>query len=107
MAFRSLVGGALLACALLTPAAARPTLDSARLGELSQYQVLTFNDPFQNGIFGCSALTRTGPATDWWIFPGRRAEPCILRRPLRPCEGSPRADRNQACAGLCTAGLCP
>jgi ribosome-associated toxin RatA of RatAB toxin-antitoxin module len=50
MAFRSLVGGALLACALATPAAARPTLDNNRLDELSRYQVLTFNDPFKNGI---------------------------------------------------------
>ena len=50
MAYRSLVGGALLACALSTPATARPTLDVQRLGELSQYQVLTFNDPFKNGI---------------------------------------------------------
>ena len=50
MVFRSLVGCALFACALASPAAARPTLDPARLGELSQYQVLTFNDPFKNGI---------------------------------------------------------
>ncbi|HEX8954295.1 MAG TPA: SRPBCC family protein [Polyangia bacterium] len=50
MAYRSLVGSALFACALSSTAAARPTLDSARLGELAQYQVLTFNDPFKNGI---------------------------------------------------------
>ena len=50
MAYRSLVAGALFACALSAPAAARPTLDAERLGELAQYQVLTFNDPFQNGI---------------------------------------------------------
>ena len=50
MAYRSLVGGALLACAFSVPAAARPTLDAERLGELAQYQVLTFNDPFKNGI---------------------------------------------------------
>jgi len=50
MVFRSLVGCALLGCALASPAAARPTLDNGRLDELSHYQVLTFNDPFKNGI---------------------------------------------------------
>ncbi|MCU1283461.1 MAG: cyclase/dehydrase [bacterium] len=50
MVFRSLAGCALLACAFATPAAARPTLDSGRLDELGRYQVLTFADPFKNGI---------------------------------------------------------
>lgn len=50
MGYRSLVGGALLACTLVTPAAARPTLDAERLGELAHYEVLTFDDPFKNGI---------------------------------------------------------
>ena len=50
MTHRWLVGCALLGCALASPADARPTLDSTRLGELSQYEVLTFNDPFKNGI---------------------------------------------------------
>ncbi len=50
MVFRSLVGSALVACALCTPAAARPTLDPARLDAISQYQVLTFTDPYQGGI---------------------------------------------------------
>jgi len=50
MVFRSLVGCALLSCALASPAAARPTLDNGRLDELSHYEVLTFNDPFKNGI---------------------------------------------------------
>jgi ribosome-associated toxin RatA of RatAB toxin-antitoxin module len=50
MVFRSLAGCALLTCALTTPAAARPTLDSSRLDQLGHYQVLTFADPFKNGI---------------------------------------------------------
>jgi len=50
MTHRWLVGCALLGCALASTADARPTLDSTRLGELSQYEVLTFNDPFKNGI---------------------------------------------------------
>ena len=50
MVSRWLVGCALFGCALASPAAARPTLDSGRLDELSRYQVLTFNDPFRNGI---------------------------------------------------------
>src|SRR6185312_16552299 len=52
MVARSLLASAtlILGVALASPAAARPTLDSARLGELSQYEVLTFNDPFKNGI---------------------------------------------------------
>jgi ribosome-associated toxin RatA of RatAB toxin-antitoxin module len=50
MVFRWLVGCALLTCALCSPAAARPTLDSGRLGELGHYEVLTFADPFKDGI---------------------------------------------------------
>ncbi len=50
MVSRSLVGCALFVCALCAPAAARPTLDSGRLDELSHYEVLTFTDPFKNGI---------------------------------------------------------
>jgi ribosome-associated toxin RatA of RatAB toxin-antitoxin module len=50
VAFRSVVGGALLAVAFAAPAAARPTLDAARLDELGRYEVLTFTDPFRNGI---------------------------------------------------------
>lgn len=50
MFFRSLAGSALVACALCAPAAARPTLDPARLDAISQYQVLTFTDPYQGGI---------------------------------------------------------
>jgi ribosome-associated toxin RatA of RatAB toxin-antitoxin module len=50
MTHRWLVGCALVGCALASPADARPTLDQTRLGELSQYEVLTFNDPFKNGI---------------------------------------------------------
>jgi ribosome-associated toxin RatA of RatAB toxin-antitoxin module len=50
MTTRWLVGCALFGCALASPADARPTLDQTRLGELSQYEVLTFNDPFKNGI---------------------------------------------------------
>ena len=50
MVFRSFAGSALLVCALGFPAAARPTLDAGRLDELGRYQVLTFADPFRNGI---------------------------------------------------------
>src|SRR5689334_10327199 len=50
MVFRSLVGSALIACALCTPAAARPTLDPQRLDALGQYQVLTFTDPYSGGL---------------------------------------------------------
>src|SRR5215471_2181926 len=50
MAFRTLLGCALFCGALANPAAARPTLDNGRLDELSRYEVLTFNDPFRNGI---------------------------------------------------------
>jgi ribosome-associated toxin RatA of RatAB toxin-antitoxin module len=50
MGSRSLVGSALLACALASTAAARPTLDPGRLDELSRYEVLTFTDPFKGGI---------------------------------------------------------
>jgi ribosome-associated toxin RatA of RatAB toxin-antitoxin module len=46
---RSLAAGALL-LALVGPAAARPTLDAARLQQLGSYEVLTFNDPAGNGI---------------------------------------------------------
>ena len=49
MVARTLLGCALFG-ALTTTAAARPTLDPARLGELGQYQVLTFADPFKGGI---------------------------------------------------------
>ena len=52
MVARSLLASAtlILGVALASPAAARPTLDSARLGEIARYEVLTFNDPFKNGI---------------------------------------------------------
>ena len=50
MSARTLLGSALLIGALATPAAARPTLDSARLDSIARYEVLTFNDPFKNGI---------------------------------------------------------
>ncbi len=50
MLSRSLVGSALVACALATPAAARPTLDGSRLDALGQYQVLTFTDPYAGGL---------------------------------------------------------
>ena len=50
MVARTLLGCALFTCALATPAAARPTLDGARLDDLGHYQVLTFADPFRNGI---------------------------------------------------------
>jgi ribosome-associated toxin RatA of RatAB toxin-antitoxin module len=50
MLLRSFAGSALLVCALGFPAAARPTLDPGRLDELGRYQVLTFADPFKNGI---------------------------------------------------------
>src|SRR6266542_2262516 len=40
----------LIAVTVAGTAAARPTLDIARLDQLSQYEVLTFNDPFRNGI---------------------------------------------------------
>jgi ribosome-associated toxin RatA of RatAB toxin-antitoxin module len=50
MVFRTLVGSALLACALSSPAAARPTLDPAGLDALGQYQVLTFTDPYAGGL---------------------------------------------------------
>ena len=46
---RSLAVGALVAF-VCAPAAARPTLDSERLSELAHYQVLTFTDPFADGI---------------------------------------------------------
>lgn len=49
MLSRSLVAGALVAL-FSVPASARPTLDSERLGELSRYEVLTFTDPFADGI---------------------------------------------------------
>ena len=47
---RSLAGAVLVALAIITPAAARPTLETSRLDELSRYQVLTFSDPFHSGI---------------------------------------------------------
>jgi ribosome-associated toxin RatA of RatAB toxin-antitoxin module len=50
MLLRSFAGSALVVCALAFPAAARPTLDQGRLDELGRYQVLTFADPFKNGI---------------------------------------------------------
>jgi ribosome-associated toxin RatA of RatAB toxin-antitoxin module len=46
---RLLAGGALL-LALTGSAAARPSLDAARLAELASYEVLTFNDPAGGGI---------------------------------------------------------
>jgi ribosome-associated toxin RatA of RatAB toxin-antitoxin module len=46
----SFAAGAALVLALAGTAAARPTLDGSRLDQLSQYEVLTFNDPFRNGI---------------------------------------------------------
>jgi ribosome-associated toxin RatA of RatAB toxin-antitoxin module len=46
----SFAAGAALLLAVSGSAAARPTLDSSRLDQLSQYEVLTFNDPFRNGI---------------------------------------------------------
>lgn len=49
MVLRSLVAGAVVAL-VCVPASARPTLDAARLGELAHYEVLTFTDPFKNGI---------------------------------------------------------
>jgi ribosome-associated toxin RatA of RatAB toxin-antitoxin module len=48
--FRSLAAGAILVGALTASVEARPTLDAARLGELSQYQVLVFTDPFAGGL---------------------------------------------------------
>ena len=50
MVARTLLGCALLVGALTSPAAARPTLDSGRLDEIGRYEVLTFSDPFKNGI---------------------------------------------------------
>jgi ribosome-associated toxin RatA of RatAB toxin-antitoxin module len=52
MVARTILGCALtiLGGALASPAAARPTLDGARLDSIARYEVLTFNDPFQNGI---------------------------------------------------------
>jgi len=50
MVFRPLVGSALIACALSSPAAARPTLDAGRLDAIAQYQVLTFTDPYAGGL---------------------------------------------------------
>jgi ribosome-associated toxin RatA of RatAB toxin-antitoxin module len=50
MVARTLLGCALLVSALASPAAARPTLDNARLDLLGRYEVLTFADPFRNGI---------------------------------------------------------
>lgn len=47
---RSLAAGVLLACAVAAPGQARPTLDAGRMSDLAQYQVLTFTDPFGNGI---------------------------------------------------------
>jgi ribosome-associated toxin RatA of RatAB toxin-antitoxin module len=47
---RSVAGGALVALLFSTPVFARPTLDGARLDELSKYQVLAFTDPFESGI---------------------------------------------------------
>jgi ribosome-associated toxin RatA of RatAB toxin-antitoxin module len=47
---RSLAAAALVAGLVAVPAQARPTLDNGRLGELASYQVLTFTDPFGNGI---------------------------------------------------------
>ena len=46
---RLLAGGALI-LALSGSAAARPSLDAARLAELGRYEVLTFNDPAGGGI---------------------------------------------------------
>ena len=46
---RSLAAGALL-FALAGPAAARPSLDAARLEQIGRYEVLTFNDPAGGGI---------------------------------------------------------
>ena len=46
----SFAAGAALFLAVAGTAAARPTLDNSRLDQLSQYEVLTFNDPFRNGI---------------------------------------------------------
>src|SRR5260370_5662831 len=42
--------GAVVAGLLTASVEARPTLDAARLDELTQYQVLTFTDPFVAGI---------------------------------------------------------
>jgi ribosome-associated toxin RatA of RatAB toxin-antitoxin module len=50
VAIRSLAVGAALLGLVAASADARPTLDSARLDELAQYQVLTFTDPFVAGI---------------------------------------------------------
>jgi ribosome-associated toxin RatA of RatAB toxin-antitoxin module len=49
MVARTFLGCALF-CALSLPAAARPTLDGARLDELGRYEILTFADPFKGGI---------------------------------------------------------
>jgi len=47
----ALLGVAAVGCTLFSrPAAARPTLDAERLGELARYTVLTFSDAFRNGI---------------------------------------------------------
>jgi ribosome-associated toxin RatA of RatAB toxin-antitoxin module len=46
----SFAAGVAVLLAVSGTAAARPTLDSARLDQLSQYEVLAFNDPFRNGI---------------------------------------------------------
>jgi ribosome-associated toxin RatA of RatAB toxin-antitoxin module len=46
----SLLAGGFALVALAGIATARPTLDAARLDLLSHYEVLTFTDPFGNGI---------------------------------------------------------
>lgn len=46
---RSFAVGALVTV-VCAPALARPTLDAGRLSELAHYQVLTFTDPFADGI---------------------------------------------------------
>jgi ribosome-associated toxin RatA of RatAB toxin-antitoxin module len=49
-AAHSLAAGAAVFIGLAGLAFARPTLDTARLDQLSRYEVLTFNDPFKSGI---------------------------------------------------------